>query len=106
MNFSKIKLNKNKLLEIRQQGVFEFYVFGFSKHRGYEFIFIFRFFLVLIKKLELIKDFLKIVFFIILKTFQFFSEFLIIFRETGDRFPIDSGTLHLHTIFFRVYMNL
>ena len=54
---------------------------------------------------KLIKEFLEISFFIFLKILGFFSEFFIIFPETGDRFPVDSGAQHFHTIFFRVYMN-
>ena len=54
---------------------------------------------------KLIKEFLEISFFIVLKILGFFSEFFIIFPEKGDRFPVDSATQHFHTIFFRLYMN-
>ena len=90
-------------MEIRQQGVFGSFEINISKHRGYEFIFIFRKIPILINNYGFSSQILKIIFFFILKILRFISGFLIIFPETGDRFPVDSGAQHFPTIFFRVY---
>ena len=78
-------------MEIRQQGVFESPKIKISKHRGYEFIFIFRKISILINNYDFWSSILKIIFFFILKILRFISGFLIIFPKTGDRFPVDSG---------------
>ncbi len=105
-NLFKIFENKNKLLQIRQQGVFDFLDFLFSKTDCYEFIFIFLKNLVLIKNVWFLSQILKIFKTIILKMLRFFSDFFSIFSKKGDQFPVDSATQHSRTIFFRLLMNL
>ena len=96
INFLKIKLIHNKFDSMG------FLIFWISKNQNLHSENLFLFFK---KSLSLLKMASKtgILYFPILNALSFFSDFFIIFPESGIRFPVDWATQNFRTIFFRIY---
>ena len=96
-------------MEIRQQGVFESLKIKISKHRGYEFIFIFRKIPILINNYDFSSPILKNIFFWFWKSYDFFQTFSLFFLNSEFDFlsiQLDRFFLRFFFDFIRIIENI